>query len=62
MNQSISYSFTLEPSVKEENDFYYFVIKRFEKEPSKLVDANDVVAPPAEDNLFADMSAEELFD
>lgn len=62
MNQSISYSFTLEPSVKEENDFYYFVIKRFEKAPSKLVDANDVVAPPAEDNLFADMSAEELFD
>lgn len=62
MNQSISYSFTLEPSVKEENDFYYFVIKRFEKDLSKLVDANDVVAPPAEDNLFADMSAEELFD
>lgn len=48
--------------MKEENDFYYFVIKRFEKDPSKLVDANDVVAPPAEDNLFADMSAEELFD
>lgn len=62
MNQSISYSFTFEPSVKEENDFYYFVIKRFEKDPSKLVDANDVVAHPAEDNLFADMSAEELFD